>query len=418
MLPNDKEDVMRKPKIDAGYFTICVYVFIVAAITTLAIIFSFKFSEITSVVGAFFATIKSLLYGLCFAFFINYALKFAEKRIFFKVKNHTARRFYSLLVAYLFFAALLTAFLLLIIPEIIDSYESLVTQITNLSRSLLEKLRGTPLENIEGMLATDGVSSIISGFIGNIVGILGNVLLEIGNIVIGLVLSFYILFKKESVANITSNIFRLILPDVAFGKLSRFVITLKEVFGKYFLGTLVASFFVGVETLIACFIAGIDYAVLVAVIVAFTNVIPYFGPFIGAIPSCIIILADQGLIKALLFVIIILAIQQIDGNFITPKIIGNSVGLGSVWIIIAVTVFNSIFGIVGMLIGVPLFTVIYNTIKELVNRRLKKKGLTTDRRVYEKLFSSSSSAYAELVETEEYQNIAEGGNADEAVQAE
>ena len=409
---------MRKPKIDAGYFTICVYVFIVAAITTLAIIFSFNFSEITSVLGAFFAAIKSLLYGLCFSFFINYALKFAEKRMFFKVKNPISRRLFSLLVAYLFFAGLLTAFLLLIIPEIIDSYESLVAQITNLSRSLIDRLNGPPLESIEEMMAQDGISSMISGFIGNIVGVLGNVLLEIGNIVIGLVLSFYILFKKESVSKITSNIFRLILPDVAFGKLSRFVITLKDVFGKYFLGTLVASFFVGVETLIACFIAGIDYAVLVAVIVAFTNVIPYFGPFIGAIPSCIIIFADQGFVKALLFVVIILAIQQIDGNFITPKIIGSSVGLGSVWIIIAVTVFNSIFGIVGMLIGVPLFTVIYNTVKELINRRLKKKGLTTDRRVYERLFSSSTSAYAELTEPEDQRNETEGGNADEAVQAE
>ena len=120
----------------------------------------------------------------------------------------------------------------------------------------------------------------------------------------------------------------------------------------------------------------LPYAVLVSVIVGITNVIPFFGPYIGAIPSAILILLVSP-IQCLTFVIIIIILQQFDGNILGPKILGNSTGLTGFWVLFSIMVFGAWFGFVGMLIGVPVFAVIYNAVRRLVNVRLKKKGLST-----------------------------------------
>ena len=123
------------------------------------------------------------------------------------------------------------------------------------------------------------------------------------------------------------------------------------------------------------------YTILISVIVGITNIIPFFGPFIGAIPSFIIILFLSP-IKAVWFLVIILVIQQLDGNVIGPKILGDSIGISAFWILFAILVAGKFLGLVGMIIGVPLFAVIYSLLKEIVEARLKKKGLKTDTKDY------------------------------------
>ena len=124
------------------------------------------------------------------------------------------------------------------------------------------------------------------------------------------------------------------------------------------------------------------YTILVSIIVGITNIIPFFGPFIGAIPSVIIILFVSP-VKAAWFILIILIIQQLDGNLIGPKILGNSIGISAFWILFAILVTGKLLGLVGMIIGVPLFAVIYTVLKELVEDRLRKKGLKTETKDYE-----------------------------------
>ena len=148
-------------------------------------------------------------------------------------------------------------------------------------------------------------------------------------------------------------------------------------FGGYFTGVLIDAIFVGVITFIALIIFGVPYASLVAVIVAITNVIPIFGPFLGAIPSAFIIFISEPS-KAIVFIILILVIQQIDGNIIAPRILGNSTGMSSLAVIVAITIMGSIFGFMGMLIGVPVFAVIIALIKELVEERLAMKELPVE----------------------------------------
>ena len=123
------------------------------------------------------------------------------------------------------------------------------------------------------------------------------------------------------------------------------------------------------------------YAPLISVIIGITNIIPFFGPFIGAVPSTIIILFVSP-IKALWFLIIIFIIQQIDGNIIGPKILGDSIGISAFWILFSLLIFAKFLGLIGMIIGVPIFAIIYSIIKENVERKLKAKGLPVETEKY------------------------------------
>lgn len=124
-----------------------------------------------------------------------------------------------------------------------------------------------------------------------------------------------------------------------------------------------------------------SYALLISVIIGITNIIPFFGPFIGAVPSAILIMVVSPL-QALYFVIFIIILQQIDGNILGPKILGNSTGLSSFWVMFAILIFGGLFGFVGMAIGVPLFAVIYSIVSEYINHLLKKRGLSEDTNDY------------------------------------
>ena len=125
-------------------------------------------------------------------------------------------------------------------------------------------------------------------------------------------------------------------------------------------------------------VCGFPYALLIAVIIGCTNIIPFFGPFLGAIPSAIILLIVDPL-YALAFVIFILVLQQIDGNIIMPKIVGLNIGMSAFWVLFALILFGGIFGFWGMLLGVPVFTIIYSLIKACINRSLEKKGVAAEK---------------------------------------
>ena len=149
-----------------------------------------------------------------------------------------------------------------------------------------------------------------------------------------------------------------------------------KVFSGFIIGKLVDSLIIGVLCYIGALILRFPYPALVATVVGVTNVIPFFGPFIGAIPCAFLILLVDPL-KCLYFILFIFGLQQLDGNVIGPKILGDSTGLSAFWVIFAITVFGSLLGVVGMFIGVPLFAVIYSLISEFVTSRLEQKGLPT-----------------------------------------
>lgn len=216
-----------------------------------------------------------------------------------------------------------------------------------------------------------GVTSIVSG-----VGMsVWKVLMFLKDLLIGLIVAVYLLasrkkFKQQGVLVVRSVLkprwADLVLEEAGY---------VDRVFGGFIDGKLMDSAIMGVLCYLGCLIFQFPNALLVSAIVGITNVIPFFGPFIGAIPSVILILLENP-VKALWFVAFIFALQQLDGNIIGPKILGDRTGLSSFWVLFAIILFGGIWGLVGMVICVPLFAVVYDIIKRLVHRGLVKKGLT------------------------------------------
>ena len=155
-----------------------------------------------------------------------------------------------------------------------------------------------------------------------------------------------------------------------------------KIFGDFLSGKILDSMIVAVLTFVILMLVKMPYAMLVSFIIGMTNIIPFFGPFIGAVPSFFIILFISPQ-KAILFIIIIIVIQQIDGNIIGPKILGDSLGISPFWILFSLLIFGKLLGFIGLVIGVPLFVLAYSIIKDLVESRLEKKGLPTKTKDYQ-----------------------------------
>ena len=198
----------------------------------------------------------------------------------------------------------------------------------------------------------------------------------IANVVIGLLIMIYLLNYKEHIFAITRKIVAATCGQKRRDNLYEFTSIVNETFIGFIVGRIIDSFIIGVLTFVVLMIFNIPFALMISVIVGVTNVIPFFGPFIGAIPSVLILMLEEPM-DALYFIIIILIIQQLDGNVIGPKIVGDSLGISSFLVLIAVLVGGGLFGFTGMVFGVPVFAVAYRYINKLTTRTLTHKDKPT-----------------------------------------
>ena len=226
------------------------------------------------------------------------------------------------------------------------------------------------------------ITDIVSGVGHSVVAVLKTLL----NILIGVIVAVYLLssrkrFKKQGVMLIRSlfkpRTANIILNEITF---------VDRVFGGFIDGKIVDSAIIGVLCYVGCLIFRFPNALLVSAIVGITNVIPFFGPFIGAIPSTILILLENP-IKGLWFVLFVFGLQQLDGNVIGPKILGDSTGLSSFWVLFAITLFGGMWGLVGMIVGVPIVAVIYDLIRKLIRRGLYKNNVMEYWNEYNSLYA-------------------------------
>ena len=192
------------------------------------------------------------------------------------------------------------------------------------------------------------------------------------NAVIGLLIMIYLLNYKEKLFAICRKIVAATCGQKRQDRLYEFADIVNETFIGFIVGRIIDSFIIGVLTYIVLKIVDMPFALMISVIVGVTNVIPFFGPFIGAIPSAVLLLTEDPM-QALYFVVIILVIQQLDGNIIGPKIVGNAIGISSFWVLIAVLIGGGLFGFMGMAFGVPVFAVIYRYADKLTTRQLRQK---------------------------------------------
>lgn len=304
----------------------------------------------------------------------------------------------AVLLTFLFIILIIYGFFSIVIPQLITSIQSIIARFPTYINNLIDLTEKLLADNpdlekyIEDMLET--YSEDLNAFLDNnilptlntlirsaSVGMIG-VLKSLYNFVIGLIISLYILAGKETFASQAKKICYALFERRKANQIIRAFRFTNKTFIGFLGGKIVDSAIIGVLCFIGTSILKMPYPVLVSVIVGVTNIIPFFGPYIGAIPSALLILmTDPG--KCIPFIIFILALQQLDGNVIGPKILGESTGLSGFWVIFSITLFGGLWGIVGMVVGVPLFAVLYAGVDYMVNKFLKKKELSTNTADYE-----------------------------------
>ena len=224
---------------------------------------------------------------------------------------------------------------------------------------------------------------------------------QVWNFVIGFIISIYLLASKELFA---AQAKKVVYAFCSVNRANRFISNVRfahKTFGGFFVGKILDSIIIGIICFAGTSILGIPFSVLISVIIGVTNIIPFFGPFLGAIPSTLLILFIDPL-KALYFVIFVIVLQQVDGNIIGPKILGSSTGLSSFWGIFSITLFGGIWGILGMIVGVPIFAILFAFMKSLIETKLSAKKLSPETNNYLRLLyiDTKSSEYVEFSEYE------------------
>ena len=268
-----------------------------------------------------------------------------------------------------------------------DDLAGIVTSLINQYSNELEDYLNSKLVPQLNVILTQFSSSIFSSMLG--------LLVTAWNLLIGLIISVYLLFSKESFAGQSKKIIYAIWEEETANKLISNIRFVNATFGGFINGKLVDSLIIGLICFIGMTLLQLPYPVLISVIVGITNIIPFFGPYLGAIPSIVLILMVNPK-QALYFAIFVLILQQFDGNFLGPKILGNKTGLSSFWVIFSITLFGGYWGILGMAIGVPVFAVIYAGIKALVNQQLVKRGFSTNTKDYMFLSEIKDNHFVEL----------------------
>lgn len=374
------------------YTTIAVYSFLVFCAS---IFLYFAISEIDvfkNNINSIITTLLPFIIGASIAYVLNFVLKFYEDMVFvliglnkFKDKS---KRGLAILFTYFTAALLIYLFMHFVLPQLIDSIVGLannIPQYVNDATVQIDKLIGSldvedEYLNIILEKWNELVGYIIT-IITNMVPVLGNFVVtltsSVFNIIIGIIVSIYILIDKEKFVSLSKKIIFALFPEKKAKRILEISRRSNETFGKFLSGKILDSFIIGVLTFVILAIFKMPYTLLISVIIGITNIIPFFGPFIGAIPSAIIILFVSP-VQALWFIGIVTVIQQIDGNIIGPKILGDSIGISAFWILFSLLIFSKLLGIVGMVIGVPIFAVIYSIIKENIEESLRRKGLPTE----------------------------------------
>lgn len=381
---------------NSKYTTISIYSFFVICASIIFYLIASEVSSFQIKVGEVISIFMPIIIGFVMAYLFNFILRFYEEKVFrfniLKKKKPKLIRFMGLILTYATVTLLIFTFMKFVFPQILSSIMGLVndipsyvSKITDLVNDFNSKYE-IQEEYYNFIVAKwDEYRDSIIRFATNLIPVLGNIvkiiLSSVWNIVLGIIVSIYLLIDKERFLALSKKTTRALFSEERSDRIIELANRGNNIFGKFLSGKILDSFIIGILTFVVITIFKMPYTILISFIVSITNIIPFFGPFIGAIPSAMIILFVSP-IKALWFLLIILAIQQIDGNIIGPKILGDSLGISAFWILFSLLVTGKLFGLLGMIVGVPLFVFIYSIIKEFVESRLKKKGLPYETKEY------------------------------------
>lgn len=378
------------------------------AVILVALVISLVFNKlgyIAVTIKAIVSTVSSVFYGVVMAFLtapvydkISDRLAKIFSSLFPKWKSPIKlAKFIATLACLVILIFVIFALIMMIIPELVNSISNVINYAPNGMLKLedwlkdilnknpdLEKLVIGNYQDISDRLsdfATTNVLPNVNTYIKNLSSGVLNALGVIVNIIIGMMVMMYLLNMKTTLASQAKKI----VYAIAGVRIGNEIVTearyIKDMFEKFIVGKIIDSIIIGIINYIFMAVIHMPYALLISVVVGVTNVIPFFGPFIGAIPSIVLLLLISPL-TALQFAVWILVLQQVDGNIIGPKILGQTTGLPSFWVLFSILLFGGLFGIVGMIIAVPTWAIIYRTISRVSEYFLRKKGLEPDSKHY------------------------------------
>mgnify|MGYP001032291194 FL=1 len=392
-----------KFKFEKKYFCWGLTAFLVIVASILFYYILFHRSNLSSGIAKIIGISMPVIDGFVLAYLITPVLNKIEKCIIRPLykkanvpetpKNKRRMRVLSILVTVVLILIVMYEFFGLIIPEVIRSIQSIIFQfpiyVDNLSNWALGLMKNNPdLEEVLNGLIAQYSSKLLDYLNSNLLPHINDLLKTLSlsvigvfkalwNFVIGFIISIYVLGSKERFAGQAKKIVYALFDRKAGNEIITNFRFIHSTFIGFIGGKIVDSIIIGIICFVCTSIIGTPYAILVSVIVGVTNVIPFFGPWIGGVPSALLVLMVDP-IQALYFIILILVIQQFDGNILGPKILGDSTGLSGFWVIFAITIFGGLFGVLGMVVGVPIFAVFYAGVRASVNRMLRRKELPTD----------------------------------------
>lgn len=382
---------------NSRYFTISIYSIATVLIMAIIIRAVFLWESTSATLNTLFSTLSPFFIGILIAFLINPLVSWMRKTVFKKwlhIKNDALNRILAIFFSYLLVITTMTVGLIYLIPEIINSLTELLNKMPEWANSIMDFINNLSkkypdidfkyiqdtITNTDSTLQTT-LSKFISGLTTTIVATGVSVLKFIFNFIVAIIVSCYLIIdKKMQARGIKRVVFAFLKPERA-EKIWNIVKRSIRIFSNFFDGKMVDSLIIGILCFICMIIISFfdipgftECALLISIIVGITNMIPYFGPFLGGIP-CVLLLCIYSLQSALIFGILIIIIQQLDGNVIGPKILGDSTGLRPLWIIFAITIGGWFAGVVGMLLGVPCVAVITGLMEDAVDRRLAEKNI-------------------------------------------
>ena len=397
---------------NGGQFRKYLYISLAGAVgVILCIVFFFmlfRFDKMLAFLGIVKSILMPFIYGAVIAYLLTPVCNFIEKHLKVilkkKMKNQdragklagaagiTLSILFGILVIYLLLAMVLPQVftsirgIVAVLPENVTKWSEWIQQRLEDNEVLgnyVNQLGGTLYINVENWLETKlipNMQTIVSGVSAGLIG----ALVVVKNILIGIIAAIYMMANRRRFAAQAKKILYSLFKTDRANDILEEVRFIDKMFGGFISGKLLDSLIIGFLCFFCMNLMNMPYTMLISVIVGVTNVIPFFGPYFGAVPSALIVLTVSP-VKCIYFLLFILVLQQFDGNFLGPKILGNSTGLSSFWVLFSILLFGGLFGFVGMIIGVPAFAVIYDLIGKMANRLLRERNLTTDTGTYQEL---------------------------------
>lgn len=391
-------DEKNQFKASSKYFTISIYTILTILAVALIVKAVFFWESTSAIIKNLLSTLSPFFMGILIAFLINplvYWLRNTVLKKWCHIKNEGLSKLLAIFLAYFIVLAFLTLGIVYLIPEVIDSLNLLLEQmpawaasINDFINNLADKYPDLQFDYIKTTLSKadstlqEFLSSFIKEFTNTIVVTGVSIVKFFFNFIVAIIISCYVLIDKKIQARGIKRIIYAFFEKERAKKICHICRQALTTFSNFFAGKMVDSLIIGLLCFVCMLIISLfgiegfaSCALLVSIIVGITNMIPYFGPFLGGIP-CALILCIYSINSGLIFGILIIIIQQLDGNVIGPKILGDSTGLRPLWIIFAITVGGWCAGVIGMLLGVPCVAVATKLFEDMVNSRLAEKGIT------------------------------------------